>query len=229
MPNNLIIPSSRGFEDPTIDPYYDKVVFQATFNGLAGTNDFSGVDKKNHAMSLIGSPVYSSAQSVIGGSSMYCNQAGLTLTNAPSPDFRFGTGDFTQEILVYMTVYSSVAAFIGNGNSSGNTGLIFYANASGALVLSTGSNIQGSSAPTGMPLNQWVFASCSRVSGVVYIHVNGQLVAQFNSSADVQDGIMNLGYSPVGYTIQPAYIQQARVTKGVGRYGASNYVPSYFN
>ena len=77
-------------------------------------------------------------------------------------------------------------------------------------------------------LNTWYFVALSKNSGVTKLYVNGtQVGSQFNDGVSYTANLqLTLGSSADGPAPLTGYMQQVRITKGVGRYPNNFTAPS---
>lgn len=175
-----------------------------------------------------------------GGGSIEFDGANATssVIAASSADFGFGTGDFTIEAWVYpngaQQSYSVLMDFRAPGSST-QTKPTIYVGASGSSNVNIryytkGSNISGLG--TVVPVNNWYHVAYSRTSGVGKFFVNGAQVGgdyadsnNYGTGSDIVIGNVgdNRSYT-TGYL--KGFIDDVRVTKGVGRYTSNFNVPA---
>lgn len=166
-----------------------------------------------------------------GSGSMYFDGTGDYLQLTASPNLALLAGDFTVEMWVYPLSYSAAtnyplwdtraSATSTNGYYFGLTQTTGYP----LLYLYPSTILTGTIAPS---LNTWSHIAYSRVNGTIRLFVNGVQagsVANSNSISDPSANISRIGQSAVGgvenYT---GYIDDFRITKGVGRY-ITNFIP----
>jgi len=145
-----------------------------------------------------------------------------------SPDFGFGTGDFTIECWINPTTAGSQDVFSMLSNL--NTAPHLYIDPSSRLVYyHTGSaRITG----TALTTNQWQHIAVCRSSNSTKLFLNGSQVGSTYSDTSnygtsnpcVIGSFYNSGSIVGGANSMQGYIQDARVTKGLARY-TSNFTP----
>jgi len=173
----------------------------------------------------------STTQSEFGGSSAYFDGSGDYLSPPASNDWQFGTGDFTIDMWVYRTVSGASQHLIGQ-RSQGAPG---SANAYWNLIIKDtnvlafrdhGGYTEVASSGT-IPTNTWTHVSAVRLSGTVYLYING-----------TQDGsgvyATNMTYTDIPYIGQnvatgsswnyTGYIDELRISKGIARW-TGNFTP----
>ena len=165
-----------------------------------------------------GNAKLSTAEKKFGSASLVLDGTGDYVTHSSITDFGFGTGDFTIEgwfyktaalsqILVDTRTTSTENSVMVQSNSGGNLRLFV----NGVFVL-TSSNAH--------TLNTWNHLAISRVSGVTRFFING--VVSTNTYVDATDygttKPLVLGASFVGLTSFSGYVDDFKISKGVGRY-----------
>lgn len=195
-------------------------------NGMnAGAYDATAINN----METVGNAQVSTAVSKFGGSSVYFDGSGDYLTTPTSPQFGFGTGDFTIEGWIYPTGVSgtdSVIFDLRSGSSANNSPVMIIASGTNNLVyIAAGAaRITGSA----VTLNTWSHFAVSRSGTSTKLFLNGTQVGStytdtnnYLNPARLWVGADDDG-SPNAYYI--GYIDDLRVTKGVARYTA-NFTP----
>lgn len=145
-------------------------------------------------------------------------------TGATWAELGFGTGDFTIELWARFDNANATQNIICWKNSLGTA---LYGINPGVLHVYSDGEIMNST--TGILLTTtWQFIAYSRTSGVGELYVDGVRVA---TAADTTDygatGTMYIGATVAGVNSFAGYIDDVRVTKGVGRYtGTTCPVPT---
>ena len=165
-----------------------------------------------------------------GASTKFTSLGNDMLTNARTP-FNMGTGDFTIEGWVnFANFTNNYNYFVSAGLSGTSTPLNlfdityrsspdnYWAFCDNGVCNSFG-DIPGSTAT-----NQWYAFAVSRVSGVVYFYVNGNLIGSRADTTNIALGsnMEEIGSlsSTYGFT---GHLDEIRVTKGLGRYSGASY------
>jgi Concanavalin A-like lectin/glucanases superfamily len=230
------------------DPYYNYVTL--LLHGIGGNNSQTFADSSQYNAPITpygtygsGAPVISTSPpanpngpafsstiyfSSVGSSSVYSN----FLLTPQSPNYTFGTKDFTIECWVYF-------ASIPYGGT--NYGILSNANASGAnatwnLYYWTGpywcfGTPAGQVQNTNIGTGQWYHLACTRYNNYFNMYVNGSSAYtryQGTSTASfdtLASNFINIGeYSSTGCFSMNGYIADVRITIGVCRYTA-NFTP----
>lgn len=159
----------------------------------------------------------------MGAGSAYFSGTTCNLSTPNSADFAFGTGDFTVETWFRrdnMTGQVTLAGSYGSSVTGWSVSIISSKFIFGAV--GDGIDIQTT---TTLVAGTWYYGSISRISGVFYIHLNGVMEASVANTSDITcPGLMMIGNLPgaTSYGVL-GYLDDMRITKGVGRYGVSNY------
>lgn len=171
----------------------------------------------------VGNSSISTSIKKYGNSSIYFDGTGDYLIAPSSPDFAFGTGDFTIECWLYLTATGADDGVIIEFRSSGTTGngFVFNTRASGGgYVL----NFYTDSAPnlgsTVLSLNTWNHVAVTRSGSTVRLFSNGAVSATITKSNNFTNNINpTIGQSLLyGNSNITGYIDDFRITKGVARY-----------
>lgn len=197
----------------SVDPYWDSVVSLLHLNA-------NFTDEKGKSWSS-GSAVTSTTQYKFGGRSAGTFSSTVYKQAAASSDWAFGTGDFTIEFWAYATSMPTTYYFSPIGNwQSGNGGWSAWLQPNGVVSFT-----HGHASPSGtITLNTWNLWSISKIDGVLYLHINGILVSQLADTNNfTQTGGPRIGGNYASTDYWRGYVDEVRITKGVGRYGGSNY------
>jgi hypothetical protein len=181
-------------------------------DGTNGSTTFIDSCPNPKTITPYGSPQIKTAVSKFGGSSVYLS-SGNYLKVSAHPDLNVGTGDYTIDLNIYLTVVNSDNYFYDAFNTtnknaieyaSGN--LIYYA--AGARLFYQACSIVA---------NTWYHIEITRKSGIVYLFLNGALLASVTSTTDhsVYDDIVLGAYGGVKTTApMNGYIDEFRIIKG---------------
>lgn len=216
------------------DPYYSNVVFLLDASGMAnGATAF--VDVKGKTVTTAGNAQAKTDKFIFGTSSAFFDGTGDYLSVPDSSDWAFGTGDFTVEAFAAPNVnaeeryFLSQATALGSffpfllGRSASNQ---FYPRTSnGATILTPG---------TGGTWANLTFkhAAISRVGNTLYSLFDGAVIGSVSVTGVTfmdSTGLLFIGaYGGDSGSTYPwkGWIDQVRITKGVGRYNGSYTVPS---
>jgi hypothetical protein len=219
------------------DPFSSDVVALLHFDGINGSTIFTDTTGR-HIWTANGSnAALSTAQAKFGPSSLSIPDNASAIECPTSTDFDFGTGDYTVEGWVYVTSYLSpppinqnirLLAISSSGDfytwevNSGNTGIAGQANidvvfTAFPFIHNFGGNVT---------VNTWHHIAFSQVSQILYAFIDGVLQGTVSTTGISLTSPHNPGdvVQIVGPPSSLGYVDEVRVTKGVGRYTA-NFTP----
>ena len=213
---------------PHRDPYLANVAGLFHFDGTNGATTF--VDSGPNALEMVrvGTSTISTAQSQFGGSSYLSATASCAKVTTIEPDFLFGSGDFTVEAYVYVTGGSGERVVCGVWETGGNLSWIMTVNSSQQLAFYYSTDgVTGvfTNFTTGytVPTNTWTHVAASRIGSTLVLSIGG-VVRYTNASfsgtfANILTRPFTIGGQPdSGTAAFTGYIDEVRITKGVGRY-----------
>ncbi len=213
------------------DAHYGKVSLLLHGNGSNGSTTFTDSGPAALAPSSVGGSIaISTTQSKFGGASIDALRKGeLFYSNSA---FALGPGDFTIEAwLLWNTASGSQqygafqcctasAAY----STSTSTSISVFADTGDkwAVICNAGVKTSALTITTGA----WHHLAISRISGIVYVHVNGGLILVFVDTYNyANSGLVVGGYHSASFRFD-GYIDDLRITKGLGRYaGTSTAAP----
>lgn len=209
------------------DPYFDNVALLMHMDGSQGATTFT--DVKGATISKVGTPTITTTVSKINGSSGKFNGSTDYVVTPVSTKYGLSTNDFTIEGWFNAADSGRVAQalldFRSNGAGSGQTrptifiqrNTIFFIVANNVVAQQSISN------------NIWYHFAWSRVAGRSYFFVNGARITSvadtnnYGASNDIVIG--QTGDSRAAGYFFNGYIDEFRVTNGVGRYTTA-FAPS---
>lgn len=204
------------------DPNFANVSLLMHMDGANGGIVF--LDQKNHTVVSVGSPTTSSTQVKFGPTSLALDGSTMALS-VTSPDMAMGSGDFTFECWAYQTSRPSVCSVLCISQASGVSGIIMQIGATGVITLtSAGAGIGVGTLV--VPLNQWTHLAVSRNSGTLRSYIGGLLDITTTNTTNFSDGLCHIGQFSGGSQRFPGYIDDVRLTPGVGRYPAAFSPPT---
>ena len=206
------------------DPHIDKVALLLHMDGADGSTIFTDSSAVPKTVAASGGAVVSTAQSKWGGASLVLNGRGDYLSAPAHADFVFGVGDFTVELLINTTTAAEkvlVDQFVVETANSWQ-----WAVESGRLSWYSGGYVL--TGAVAVNDGAWHHVAAARSAGTLRFFVDGVLDGSvalgrnFNTNLvlgiGAQVGARNSAYD------FPGYIDDLRITKGVGRYTA-NFAP----
>jgi hypothetical protein len=158
----------------------------------------------------------------VHGGSAYFDGTGDYLSNTTTNATKYGTGDFTVEYWVYITVNNSAGFQSHVGSALDSTSFGFGTN--GSLNLYWTTSIASGAATTALTLNQWYHVSWVRISGTLKAYLNG--VQDYSASVTTNITTAGCGIGAQTSSTYPfggGYISDIRISNGVGLY-KSNFV-----
>ena len=223
------------------DDYWPQVSSLLHLNGTNGGTVFTDVKGKVFASTgTAGTATTSTVQSKFGGASLLLNGATTTsISTLNNADYNFGNGDFTVECWFRLTAYNSIAnTILCMWDSAGKRTWILYVNT--AFHISWSSNTDGTNTTSAMApatasiyLNTWYHVAISRTGPWVNMFLDGMLIgtttaapiASTGSRFTVGNNYEAVSASVTGWAFN-GYIDEIRITKGVGRYTTNFTVQS---
>jgi hypothetical protein len=216
-------------EPPTgdTDEYFDSVVLLTHFDGGDGSTSTTDNSNSAHTLTMTGAALTVDNKKFGTASLEQTTESSPwgRVTTPPSSDWAFGTGDFTIEGEIYISNYPSNSSVLaGAWNNVGQEWLLRIEASGFVKFYTSNDSVQGN---TQVPLNQWNHIAVSRTGGEVKIFINGVQDGAKTIAVDITNSAeLSLGnYSPFGnwaYDQFPDYVDEIRITKGVGRY-TSNF------
>lgn len=223
---------------PVGDPYIEYVTLLLHGEGSNGSTVFADSSRNPKAFAAGGNAQISTAQSKFGSSAIYFDGTGDYLVLAHTDELGFGASDFTIDGFVYpISLVSAPILFLHRPEPGFTFGIIFSIDASGYLKLQAGEsgtsngweiNLTASTQP--IAVNQWTHVAVSRNGSSWKGYVNGVEVFSATASFTIFDikGADSRAF-PIyigaieggGSNSLNGYLDDFRVTKGIGRYAAA--------
>jgi hypothetical protein len=200
-----------------ISSFYERITtpsftgsLSSTAGGTASTTVVSPVQYKWGTQSLY----FQRQSSTQGGFQTVYDSTALTL----------GTGDFTIELWVYLTIAGGQGIICKGTNS---TGWILQLNGSAQLQWVSATTTLKSST-TALSANTWNYIAITRSGTTGYMFINGTLEgATYTDNGNYnQTNTMYIGNNRTLASPFTGYMDDIRITKGVARYTASFSPPS---
>jgi len=216
----------------TADPYYSSV--SLLLHGDGANNSTTFVDNSPSPKTIANNygNIISTTQSKFNGASIFCNNTHMTY--AANTAFELGSGDFTIECWYRGTTGADYSAIVSKGLFENTTGayalhfrggsnlLGFYLGSTDSNVITSTTNIKTS--------GTWNHVAVSRIGNSTKLFINGtQEGSTYVSNFTIPTGgILSVGKYYYGYSGDSVtgYIDDLRITKGVGRYSANFAVPT---
>ena len=211
------------------DPHWANVTLLLQGAGANGSSVFTDLSSVANTITKVGTPTVSTSISKFGGSSIdLSTQGDAFYVPASGIDMNYGTStDFTWEFWIYPTAWSSYTKLIAQW--SGGFQFMFMASGGIAIEDSSGTSyISNPIAQSDVALNTWHHMAVSRQGSSMKFFLNGVGHA-FTSNLNFAPQNTSIGigkaYTQSGNTID-SYIDDLRITNGVGRYSADFTPPT---
>lgn len=213
------------------DASYNSVMILLHGDGADGSTTFTDNSPSPITFTRFNNPTISTTQSKFGGASMKFDTAGNYLgVNNTNNTYDIGTQDYTMECWAYITTGTGNKTIISGSDDGGNhtNTLTWRIGASTIDVINNGVAIELSHSYT-MPTNTWVHLAISRVGTNLRLFIDGVLVATVtNSTSVIWKSKLLIGNKITTDTLGQfyGYIDDLRVTRGVGRYTSTFTIPT---
>jgi hypothetical protein len=187
----------------------------------AGVSDLT----KRRYWSTVGDAKLSTAQSKFGGASIAFDGTGDYVLANLATDMALGTADFTIEFWAYCTSLTGNQAFMDFRAAASVAPLIYHA--AGVLTYDVNGTVRISGGL--LVVNTWNHIAVSRAAGSTRMFLNGvQVGVTYADANNYVAGASRPTLGATGYTLGQAFLfgfmDEIRVTKGIGRYVA-NFAP----
>lgn len=193
------------------DPFYANVVSLLHFDGADGSTTFT--DEKGVVWTASGNAQIDTSESKFGGSSLLLDGVNDMITAVSSAIWGFGTADWTVECFMRRVNSGGV---IWDNRLAGGQPMVAFTDASGFICFYDGSTKTGTGV---VAANTWHHVAWCRVASTLRMFVDG--VQAFSSAyANNMDASrpMRIGQDIANNADFQGWIDEWRVTKGVGRY-----------
>ena len=221
--------------DP-VDDEFNRVSFLAHMEGANNgvNNAFDDGSASNHTITAVGKATQGSfgpfarEEGYWGVAFPRIDNDHQNISVAGTSDSAFGTGDFTVEVFVFVSVVpsSSDYANIFDFRIAANTNQIdlYFGNTSKRLIyFAGGSDVFTSS--TDLPINEWTHLALVRASGTTTLYQNGVSVGSASDSNNFAAGRFIFGSRYTDSYGMTGAISNTRVVKGTAVY-TSNFTPT---
>lgn len=230
---SLIVPSrhrqrgyflnSFAFGSGTSDPNFASVVALLHFDGTNGSTTIT--DQIGTTWIAQGNAQISTAQSKFGGASCAFDGTGDVISGPNTTLFDFNTGDFTMEGWFYLASTSGTQQiFAGDNNAA--TSIFFNA---GVPTIGRKNVATDLAASSSLTVNTWTHVAWSRAAGTLRVFIGGTSAGSVSAGTIIYSTSTSPCYIGCANTTTFAfpyngYMDDLRITKGVGRYTA-NFTP----
>lgn len=181
-----------------------------------------------------GSASVSTTQKKFGNSSIYLPSGSyLSAPTSASSSFAYGSGDFTIEMIIYITTFNGDAAIYGGASSASHASIVaptiyIYPGPTLTYQIST-SNTQAIVGTTILSTNTWYHVAVARSGTSTKMFINGTQTGSTYTDTKVyttESGYPKIGYWPATGGYSPGYYDEVRITKGVARYTSNFTAPT---
>jgi hypothetical protein len=208
------------------DLYYYNTVLLLHGDGADASTTATDSSNAPHTLTAVGNAQLDTAQSKFGTASLLFDGTGDYFTTPDSADWDFGTGDFTVETWARFSSHTTIQTLLSNYLNAG-TGWVFQRR-SDTNILNFGNGdaslISASWTPSD---NTWYHLVACRAGGVLRLFVDGaQIGTSASDTTDISGSTTTLLVGTLSAASQPfaGWLDDLRITKGVGRYSA-NFTP----
>lgn len=209
------------------DPNFSSVSLLLHSDGSNGSTTFTDSSSNSLTVTANGDAQISTTQSKFGGSSMYLDGTGDSVSITDSGSVMvLGTDDFTVEFWFYTSSNSTNLSSFGTFFVGGTNSLMFryHSSYSGIVVGYEDVGYDIIPSPSASPTeNAWNHIAVVRDSTSLRLYLNGSLVGDYTSTTrDYSSAINEIGKAGAYYPLL-GYIDDFRVTKGIARYTGSSF------
>lgn len=205
------------------DPHFANVISLLHFDGSDGSTTIT--DQKSKTWTASGTAQLDTAQSKFGGSSLLVTGGNGKVISTTDAGDQFGTGDFTIEFWLRISSFAAVQIICDTRASGAAVAPALYLNGSSLRYFTNNADrIIGAN----LTSNTWYFIALSRVSGSTRLFVDGtQSGSTYADSNNYVNQVISYGDASYqnGNPIS-GWVDEARITKGVGRYSSTFTPPS---
>jgi hypothetical protein len=219
------------------DPYFANVVLLLDMNGVDGGTTWTDLSDSAHTVTFANQAQLDTAQKKFGTASTIFDNADDYLEIANDADFHFLAGEFTIEAHIRLNTTAETNTIISQYQTQ-DQGWFFRVENDGYLAFAFSTTGVGMwttiEAVHGMSTATWYHVAVERTGDMIHIYVDGtEIVPDVPGDRDVtgitffeSTFVQRIGALQVNAAISSemdGWIDNIRVTKGVGRYGGSNF------
>jgi hypothetical protein len=197
---------------PVGDPYYSAVSLMLSMDGTDGSTTFT--DSSLNALAVTAtSATISTTLSKYGGSSAFFNGSSGFLSLTGNSSFKFGTGDFTIEMWVYISANASSQQTFLDTRGAATAVPITFGIYQSKLAFYDGTMRQTSATVT---TGQWYHFAASRSGGNLRLFINGISYYSEANTTNITTGVNSIyvgrGFDAAGYYTN-GYIDDLRISR----------------
>lgn len=203
--------------------------FDGNFVNLTGRQlGFEEItDRTPKAVYASGTAKISTAQSKFGGSSLSLETSGGFVNVASQPDFNFGTGAFTIELWVYPTTTPGVPRLLLDMRTANpQVAVVLSINDTNTISFFVNGAARSTSSVT-ISTNVWTHIAVSKIGTSTKLFVNGvQSGITYTDNNTYIQSPVRIGARFDNTLPFIGYIDDVRISKGIGRYASDFLVPT---
>ncbi len=184
-------------------------------------------DRPAKTVTVNGNAKLSTSQKKFGTASLALDGTTDYISLASQADFSFGTGNWCIEAWLYPTATGTYRTLFDLRTGSADTGgIILGLSDINALYFYYNGNYR--IGPVGsVPINTWTHVALAKVSGTTRAFVNGtQVGSDYIDGNNYAARPVRVGADPNGNYAFTGYIDEVRISKGVGRYSSNFTAPT---
>jgi hypothetical protein len=182
----------------------------------------------SNVLETVGNAQLSTSVKKYNVASMSFDGSGDYLTSPSSPNYQFGTGNYTIEAWIYPTNWSSSGSNNIVNIGTYITGLMIRGQSTSGIEIYT-NNAQRLNLTTGITANTWQHIALVRNGSACTFYVNGSSIGTFTDSSSIAPtaAILTIGMAAHNSSeFYTGYIDDLRITKGYARYTANFTAPT---
>jgi hypothetical protein len=158
-----------------------------------------------------------------GTGSLYFDGTGDYLVGANSPNYAFGTGNFTIEGWFYLTSTANTPVIVDTRSPGSSDGVVIYLNSGTSVLVCIPGAGSAFSSSTTIATGQWYFFAAVRNGSSCALYINGANPGTGTDSTNLSSQFLTIGTSvdtkTTGATNHlTGYIDELRITRGYARY-----------
>ena len=180
-------------------------------------------------LETVGNAQISTSVVKYGTGSLAFDGSGDYLTAARSPQFAYGTGNFTIEFWTYPTSFSGFKTFYsGYLVASSAAGFELGIDGSGFLYIYSNNGFAISASSSALALNAWNHVAMVRNGSTITVYIDGVSKGTWSlTSQNFTDNYLVIGQTNTGPSqFFTGYLDDLRITKGYARYTATFTPPT---
>jgi hypothetical protein len=170
----------------------------------------------------VGNAQISTSVKKYGTGSVSFDGSGDYIVAAPMQTLAPGAGDFCYEFWLYANSSSNACIFDTRAANNNTTGFACLLNGSSQIALYTNSTIL--TCGTALSASVWYHVAVTRTAGVIKVFLNGTQIGSLANTSNFSDKAFRVGQYVDGTGSLNGYVDDLRISNGVGRY-PYNFTP----